>query len=187
MATSAEAVGEADAPTRFSDLPDDVLERIACALAEDLCAGVASVCRLSRVDKRLHGLALSADTLARCAAQHGLQATSASLELLDVVETVTGLGTNRVFFASGRRPLTTDTKPTIRAGSSMPRLIEFALLLRRHPTLIVRVEGHEGPQENKVYHTVDGHELHASSGASLQRMRPLTRSSEGKRERAAHV
>ena len=50
------------------DLPDDVLERVACAIANDLCAGVTSLVMLSRCDQRLHSLALSAETLGRCAA-----------------------------------------------------------------------------------------------------------------------
>jgi hypothetical protein len=89
-------------PTVFSDLPDDAIERIATACADDLCEGVTSLCFLSRCDRRLHGLVLSAATLARCAAQHGIMnASHASLALLDVIETITGLGTNRVYVRSG--------------------------------------------------------------------------------------
>ena len=135
-----------DGPSTFAELPDDVLERIACALTDDLCEGVRSLCMLSRCDVRLRSLALRADVLGRCAAQHGLHG-SATLPLLDVIETVTGLGTHRVYFASGRRALENSMEPTIRPGSSMPRLVEFALLMRRHPTLTLSIEGHAGTHE----------------------------------------
>lgn len=165
------------APTSLSELADDVLERIACALTQDLCAGVRSLCMLSRCDQRLHDLALRADMLSRCAAQHGLagSASSASLPLLDVLETVTGLGTNRIFFSSGRRPLDTETTPTLRPGSSMPRLVEFALLMRRHPTLSVCIDGHAGTHECMTYQTNSGGTVQVQSGIGHRRAEAVRR------------
>ena len=168
----------AEPPACLPTLPDDVLERIACVLAHDLCGGVSSLVMLSRCDRRLHTFAVDPGVLARCAAVHGVEdASTASLALLDVIETVAGLGSHRVHFANGRRSVATQgalgsdggTRATIRAGSSLPRVVEYALLLRRHPSLTVTLEGHEGPHETMRFRTERGQEISAALGESHKR------------------
>ena len=161
-----------DAPPNLTDLPDELISSIACSIAEDLCDGVRSLIALSRCDRQLRSVALHSSTLARCAAVHDIDAGIPSLALLDVIETTVGLGTNRIYFSSGRRPITFSAdkaKPTLRPGSSMPRLIEFALLMRRHPTLRCFIEGHEGPQEGLSFETPEGHTIRAARGVSHER------------------
>ena len=135
-----------DAPKTLLDLPDDALSAICAAITSDLCEGVSSLIALSQTNKALHAVATSSSTLSRCAAQNGITAISPSLALLDVIETVKGLGQNRIYFKATKSY--SEQQPTkIRPGSSFPRLAEYVLLMRRHPTLTVRIEGHEGRNE----------------------------------------
>ena len=178
LATAVDEPAQADVPTTVDDLPDELLERIVMALAEDYCSGVVSLVRLARCSRQLHALVANPSVLALCAAQYELSSAPAvtfashvSFELLSVIETVAGLGTNRVLFTRGKasavNQLGTD-QPVIRPGSSMPRVVEFALLLRRHPKLSVRIEGHEGTHEAVHHAAGDGH-VRMSLGASVQR------------------
>ena len=112
-------------------------------------------------------------TVRRCARQHGLAVpseTQPAFELLSIAETCAGLGTTRVYFQRKGR-LYMHVKPVIRPGSSLPRVIDFALLLRHHPRLKVVVEGHESTCEGVVQTMEDGREMRASLGQSEARAR----------------
>ena len=113
-----------------------------------------------------------------------------TLELLHVAGTVNGLGTghicpidhaakqNRIYFKrKGRAYMTAAATPEIKPGSSPSRIVEAALLLRRHERLSVHIDGHEGSEEG-VTHESDGGDpghmpsplpMRVSFGASLAR------------------
>lgn len=116
-------------------LPDDILERIGAAVVSDLAGGATALAALASSCGRLRALLSSAAFVSSIAAQYGVSGLS-SLEGLAVLETVTGLGTNRVYFR--------DAQCTFRPGSSVERLNEYESLLWRHPSLLLRVEGHTG-------------------------------------------
>ena len=168
-------------PTAFDDLPLEMVELVVRKLVDDLCCGVSSLVLLSRCCRRLYNLVTRAELLARCAAQYYgarlVAAVPVTFALLGVLETCAGLGTTRIYFSRSKasvllRPDLQCGEPVIRPGSSMPRLVELALLLRRHPQLTVVVEGHEGMAEGTVVQaSEDGHqrEMRASSGASVAR------------------
>lgn len=117
--------------------------------------------------------------LRRCAAQYccadgAVRAVPSqpTLELLGVIETVVALGTNRIYFSNRGRaisPITRSDTPSIRPGSSLPRLMEFALLLRRHPRLTVAIDGHEASHEALTHRSEDGSDVRCSHGRSQQR------------------
>lgn len=112
-------------------------------------------------------------TVRRCAQQHGLPVPTQvqpAFELLSIAETCVGLGTNRVYFQRKGR-LYLHAEPVIRPGSSLPRVIDFALLLRRHPRVKVVIEGHESTCEGVVQTMEDGREMRASLGQSEARAR----------------
>jgi hypothetical protein len=160
----------ADAPPPgLHDLADELLHAIGDTLADDLCAGAASLARLSRCCTRLRAVYTDREWLAGVARMYGPLApaptASPTLELLGVAEAVAALGTNRVYFQ--RRGLAQNH--TIRPGSSMPRIVEFALLLRRHPRLRLAIDGHEGANEAAYIEAADGTPTRASLGASQRR------------------
>lgn len=168
----AESDAADEAPTRLLDLPDEVLECVCASLAEDLCAGVTTLVRLSCVSVRFHVIVSSHGNVERCAEAYGIavpanvKTSHRTLELLSVLETVSALGTNRIQFQRGKGSY---DSPVIRPGSSMPRLIEFALLLRRHPALTVAIEGHEHTKEGIVHDDDAGSRVRASFGSSVRR------------------
>jgi hypothetical protein len=150
-------------------LPEDCIDTLCAVLADDLCTGVYSLIRLSRTCKRLYDVVASPRCVQRCADQHGLKvlalegerSSSGVLEVLGVIETVVGLGTNRIYFQK--------RKAIIRPGSSRARLEEFALLLRRHPRLRLSIDGHESSLESIMHTASDGTQLRASLGLAQQR------------------
>jgi len=119
----------------LAGLPDDVLERIGSVVVSDLAGGVAHLSALAASCRRLWAVFTAAGFVSRLAAERGVSGLS-SLEGLAVLETVTGLGTNRIYFM--------DAQCIFRPGSSLERLNEYEALLRRHPRLILRIEGHTG-------------------------------------------
>ena len=60
------------------------------------------------------------------------------LEHLGVLETVAGLGTNRICFGQLGRLYKREPPST---GSSEPRLREFVKMMETHPSTTVRIEG----------------------------------------------
>ena len=168
MSAGSEIVAE---PAKtFDDLPDETIE-ICCAwLADDYCAGVTSLVRLAQCCKRTRRLVHDPACIERCAAQYGLSVERPpNLEILAIAETMAGLGTNRIFFQRKGRAYM-HSAPVLRPGSSMARLVEFALLLRRHPRLSLRIEGHEGSHEGVCHDAEDGSgSFRASFGQSVQR------------------
>ena len=168
-----------DAPTTLASLDDDVLEHVGACVVEDLCCGAASLVMLSRASKHFRGSSAFRRPRRRtCAAKHGVsvahcESHAKTLELLSIIEAVIGLGTNRIYFQRRAKALlSTDAKPQVRPGSSGCRLLEFALLLRRHPRLTLKVEGHESSAEGEVFE-FDNHgvwnSIRASSGVSKAR------------------
>ena len=163
-----------DAPTTLASLDDDVLEHVGACVVEDLCCGAASLVMLSRASKHFRRIFCSATCVEHCAAKHGVsvahcESHAKTLELLSIIEAVIGLGTNRIYFQRRAKALlSTGLKPQVRPGSSGCRLLEFALLLRRHPRLTLKVEGHESSAEGEVFefdNHGDWNSIRASSGS----------------------
>jgi len=158
----------------ITELPAELLEVLCAALADDLCAGVSTIIQLTKTCHHLHGRVSDPATVRFCAAQYGVVMAETSrqlpLELLGIAETIAAMGTNRIFFQhTGRVHGPWHGRPVIRPGSSMPRLAEFALLLRSHPRLTVTIEGHEATQEGIVHLTDDGRSVRTSFGGAQQR------------------
>jgi len=180
-ATSDTPTEEPPTPPAFADLSDDVLERLCLALIDDFCTGVTSLVRLSRCCHRLHGLASDPTIISRCAEVYGIRSRSPGqrvrLALLGVAETVTGLGTNRIFFKKSNvfnaAMFSESCEPQMRPGSSVARLLEFVLLLRRHPALTLVIDGHEKTSEGMSLEGTDGIEMRHSHGNSLQRAKAV--------------
>ena len=92
------------------------------------------------------------------------------LELLHVTHRLDACG-NRVFFQRRSRVYMHPSaqKPCIKSGASTARVVEAALLLRRHARLTVIIEGHEAVEEGVSHQTGAGDELRVSFGSSLAR------------------
>lgn len=123
-----------DACVTLDKLPEDVLSRVGNALVDDLCGGATALTQLSRTSHTLQRL-FGGSGIQAVAMERGICGPT-SLEGLAVLESVVGLGTNRIFFR--------EAEAVFRAGSSRLRLEEFAAMLRRHPTLMALVEAHAG-------------------------------------------
>ena len=156
----------------LADLPTDLLFSICAALVDDYCDGVRSLVCLAQSSNRLYRLCTSMPCISRCLACYGIEtgasraSLACSLAVLGVAETVAGLGTNRIYVH--RRNGVCGQRMVLRPGSSTSRLVEFALLLRRHPTLHVVVEAHESAHEG--YELTDGgRSTHMTYGVSQER------------------
>ena len=128
-----------EGPT-LESLPDDCHTNIARWIIDDLCSGSLSLLSLARTCRRFHDLCGAASFASAIASAVHRCPGARSLEALAVLETLTGLGTNRVLFDH--------THDKIRAGSSMPRLVEFVGLMDRHRGLLAVVETHAGVSES---------------------------------------
>jgi len=118
----------------LANLPDDLLDRLGTLLVSDLAGGVAALASLAASCQRFRDL-FAGEFIARHASLRGVPSL-ASLEGLAVLETLTALGTNRVFFL--------DAQCLFRPGASLKRLCVFEALLHRHPKLTLSIEGHTG-------------------------------------------
>ena len=72
------------------------------------------------------------------------------LEHLGVLETVAGLGTNRIYFGQLGRLYKRYRTSAAGPGSSEPRLREFVKMMEAHPSTTVFIEGHASSQERDV-------------------------------------
>ena len=125
----------AAAASQLPEWPDDLLDRLGAELLDDLAGGTVALVMLSCTCRRLRSFFADPSWAARRGEERGVPGVC-NLEALAVLEVVTGLGTNRIFFR--------DAQPVFRKGSTLARLDEFAVLLRRHPRLTVHIEGHTG-------------------------------------------
>jgi hypothetical protein len=165
-------------PPTLGNFPDELIGQICSLICSDYCIGVRSVVALSSCSKSLFGSVTRHACVARCTSQYevgieGNHVRQPTLELLGVCEAVCGLGTTRIYFRGrGRTSVHDESEPdfsSIRPGSSMPRLVELALLMRRHPRLTVSIEGHEAPHEGTTVCAEDGSAVQISCGASHAR------------------
>lgn len=118
----------------LSSMPGDSLDLVASRLLDDYTGGAGALARLAATCHSLRST-FSADFAGSKGRERGIEGIR-SLEGLAVLEWVTALGVNRIYFNDGL--------DTLRPGSSVYRLDEFAELLRRHPRLHCCVEGHTG-------------------------------------------
>ena len=163
-----------DACVTLDKLPEDVLSRVGNALVDDLCGGATALTQLR-----------TSHTLQRLFGGSGIQAVAmergicgpTSLEGLAVLESVVGLGTNRIFFR--------EAEAVFRAGSSRLRLEEFAAMLRRHPTLMALVEAHAGSTPTKRWRTTarESARLRSAAAPAAGKTRTGTR----RRHNASHT
>ena len=127
------------------DCTPDELESVLSSLLGDLTAGSAAVARLACSCQTLRQLVRSAQPqLDRCAAALGWTGSSLSLAQLNVLETVHANCAYESEWRHGAVATVYFTKggATLRPGSSLNRLDEFAALLRRHPRCTCSVDAH---------------------------------------------
>ena len=135
----------------LDDLSDDHIELICLAAANDFCGGATVIAKLAACSRRLRAVIGDPARIARFAAVYEILSLPSPqplrLEHLGVLETVAGLGTNRIFIEQKPPPEADIGCLSLRPGSSGPRLFEFAALMQRHASLTVIIEGHESTLE----------------------------------------
>ena len=143
----------AEPPLLLDDLSDDHIELICLAAANDFCGGATVIAQLAACSRRLCSVISDPARIARFAAVYEILSlpTQAPLRLehLGVLETVAGLGTNRIYFGQRGR-LYQKYRLPLRPGSSEPRLREFVKMMEAHPRTTVFIEGHASSQERDV-------------------------------------
>ena len=145
------AIAAPDEPAlRLDDLSDDNIELICLAAANDFCGGATVIAQLAACSRRLRAVIGDPARIARFAAVYEILSLPTQqplrLEHLDVLETVAGLGTNRIYFGQLGRLYKRNNLP-LRPGSSEPRLREFVKMMEAHPRITVFIEGHASSQE----------------------------------------
>jgi hypothetical protein len=151
------AMADGDGAT-ITFLPDDILQRIGATVGADLAGGATALAALASSSVRLRALLSSAAFVSSLGTPHGVRDLS-SLEGLAVLETVTGLGNNRVYFR--------DAQCSFRPASSIERLNEYEAMLWRHPSLLLRVEGHTGSRAPYLAARGFSHQRTAAVGGYL--------------------
>ena len=134
----------------LDDLSDDHIELICLAAANDFCGGATVIAQLAACSRRLRTIITDPARIARFAAVYEILSLPTQqplrLEHLGVLETVAGLGTNRIYFGQRRRLYQRHNLP-LRPGSSEPRLREFMKMMETHPRTAVSIEGHASSHE----------------------------------------
>ena len=137
----------------LDELSDDSLELICLAAANDFCGGATVIAQLAACSRRLRAVISDPARIARFAAVYEILSLPTPqplrLEHLGVLETVAGLGTNRIYFGQLGRLYKRQNLP-LRPGSSEPRLREFVKMMEAHPRSTVFIEGHASSQERDV-------------------------------------
>ena len=137
----------------LDELSDDSLELICLAAANDFCGGATVIAQLAACSRRLRAVISDPARIARFAAVYEILSLPTPqplrLEHLGVLETVAGLGTNRIYFGQRGRLYRKHNLP-LRPGSSAPRLREFVKMMETHPSTTVAIEGHASSQERDV-------------------------------------
>ena len=137
----------------LDELSDDSLELICLAAANDFCGGATVIAQLAACSRRLRAVISDPARIARFAAVYEILSLPTPqplrLEHLGVLETVAGLGTNRIYFGQLGRLYKRQNLP-LRPGSSEPRLREFVKMMETHPSTTVRIEGHASSQERGI-------------------------------------
>eukprot|EP00746_Dinoflagellata_sp_MGD_P078870 gnl/MRDRNA2_/MRDRNA2_31510_c0_seq1.p1 gnl/MRDRNA2_/MRDRNA2_31510_c0~~gnl/MRDRNA2_/MRDRNA2_31510_c0_seq1.p1 ORF type:complete len:326 (-),score=58.40 gnl/MRDRNA2_/MRDRNA2_31510_c0_seq1:199-1176(-) len=111
----------------FLGLPDETLHATLC------CVGVSELARSSISCQKLHHLILDPFFIKRYSIEKFSRSDISNLEQLAIARVMTDFGCNRVYFELG--------DDAIDAESAA--LVEFvAALTKRHPSLLIRVEGH---------------------------------------------
>ena len=143
----------AEPPLLLDDLSDDHIELICLAAANDFCGGATVIAQLAACSRRLRAVIGDPARIARFAAIYEILSLPTPqplrLEHLGVLETVAGLGTNRIYFGQRRRLYQRHNLP-LRPGSSEPRLREFMKMMETHPSTTVAIEGHASSQEGDL-------------------------------------